>query len=109
MTIEEVENKVLDIEEVTPFDKVIPRQHKWSNAMNFTEEQLIKRSNDLKELEKLYPNVPYLWLEMAWNFTESKTEEEHRNIIDNKLWEKEDAKERILGGIVKNSISVGDK
>ena len=105
----EVENKVLDIDEVTPFDKVIPRQHKWTNAMNFTEEQLIKRSNDLKELEKLYPNVPYSWLEMAWNFTESKTEEELNIIKANRLWENEDAKERILGGIVKNSISVGDK
>jgi len=102
----EIVKKELDIEEATPFDKVIPRQHKWNNAMDFTEQQLIKRSNDLKQLEKLYPNIPYNWLEMTWNFCEKTPEEEHRNIIDNKLWEKEDAKQRVLGGVIKNSMTI---
>ena len=103
-----INKKELEIEEAKPFDKVIPRQHKWNNAMDFTEEQLVKRSNDLKQLEKLYPNVPYNWLEMAWNFCEKTPEEEQRNIIDNKLWEGKDAKKRVLGGIVKNAISISD-
>jgi hypothetical protein len=46
--------------------------------MDFTEQQLVKRSNDLKQLEKLYPNIPYNWLEMTWNFCEKTPEEEHR-------------------------------
>lgn len=93
----------------TTIDNEFKREKRWTNRCNFTDEQLRKRDNDLKELQKLYPDVCVSWLELAWNFCEFTPKEEQDRIIREKEFEKPPTKERFTGGIIKNAIKIQDR
>lgn len=89
-------------------DDEFKREKRWTNRCNFTDEQLRRRDNDLKELQKLYPDVCVSWLEMAWNFTEFTPKEEQDRIIREKEFERPLEKKRNTGGVIKNAITIED-
>ncbi|MHA2087981.1 MAG: hypothetical protein ACW972_06880 [Promethearchaeota archaeon] len=93
----------------TTIDSEFKREKRWTNRCNFTDEQLRKRDNDLKELQKLYPDVCASWLELAWNFCEFTPKEEQDRIIREKEFEKPPTKKRFTGGIIKNAIKIEDR
>lgn len=64
----------------------IPR-HEPSNPYNYTKIQIAKRQMQLKQMEKDFPNVPYGWLELVWDFCENKTEDELNEIIESGAFE----------------------
>lgn len=82
----------------------IPRNNRYINSCNFSEEQLQRRANDLKQLVKLYPSTCISMLELAWNFNELTPKEEIDDIIKNDKFSK--PKERQMGGVIPNAISI---
>lgn len=82
----------------------IPRNNKYINSCGFTEEQLQRRGNDLKQLVKLYPNTCISMLELAWSFHEFTPKEEIDDIIKNDKFSK--PKARQMGGIIKDAINI---
>ena len=66
---------------------IIPR-HTPSNPYNYNGAQLAERKKTLKDLEEVYPNLPFAWLEMVYDFEKNTPREEIQKIIDNKSWEK---------------------
>lgn len=89
-------------------DEEFKRAPRWTNRCNFTDEQLRRRENDLKELQRLYPTVCPSWLEMAWNFTEFTPKEEQDRIIREKEFERPLENKRNTGGVIKNAITIED-
>ena len=67
-------------------DTAIPR-HVPSNPYNYTPEELNLRKRTLKNLVLDYPNLPFGWLEMAYDFEKNTPQEEIKKIIAEKLWE----------------------
>jgi len=64
----------------------IPR-HVPENHFGYTPLQLAKRKKQLKELERDYPSLPYGWLEMVWDFCETRTQDEIDTIINKNLFD----------------------
>ncbi len=87
-------------------DDEFKRTKQYINSCGFTEEQLIRRANDLKELVKLYPNMCISHLELAWNFCEMTPDEELTAIRLEKRYEGKPTTKRQVGGVIKNAISV---
>ena len=67
--------------------EIIPR-HTPSNPYNYNAAQLVERKKTLKDLAEVYPNLPFAWLEMVYDFEKNTPREEIQKIINNKLWEK---------------------
>jgi len=106
MTTEIITN---DLSGDLSIDEAIPQTRKYANDMGFDELTLIRRKNEVKELAKLYPNVPEFWIEMAWNFHEITPKEEQDKIIKEKLFEKPSEINRMLGGVIKGAMKIEDK
>lgn len=87
----------------------IPRSETTLNAAHLSPEDIARRTNDVKELQEKYPQLPYLWLDMLWNFWNEKGEEEVQKIIDSKEWEKPSTRAYAQGGLVKDCIRVEEK
>ena len=85
-------------------DDEFPRAKKYINSCNFTQEQLQRRGNDLKQLKQLYPDMCISFLELAWSFNEMTTEEEKQDIMKNNKYDK--PKSRAMGGIITDAISI---
>ena len=68
-------------------DNVIPR-HQPENPYNYTNLELAERKKALRDLERDYPNLPYAWLEMVYDFHKNTPEEEVKEIINSGKWEK---------------------
>ena len=66
---------------------VIPR-HTPSNPYNYNAAQLAERKKTLKDLAEVYPNLPFAWLEMAYDFEKNTPHDEIQKIITDKLFEK---------------------
>ena len=96
-------------EETAIVDEVIPQTRRYANDMGFDELTLIRRKNEVKELAKLYPNIPEFWIEMAWNFHEKTPKEEQDRIIKEKLFEKPCEVNRMLGGVIKGGFKIEQK
>jgi hypothetical protein len=94
-------------EEITTLtlDDEFDRKKRYINACGFDDATLRRRDNELKELQKLYPNMCPSLLELAWNFTNYTPKEEQDKIIKEKLWEGKPVK-RMMGGIMKNAMSI---
>jgi hypothetical protein len=99
----------LPYEETAIVDEAIPQTRRYANDMGFDELTLIRRKNEVKELSKLYPNIPEFWIEMAWNFHEKTPKEEQDRIIKEKLFEKPCEVNRMLGGVIKGAIKIEQK
>ena len=87
-------------------DDEFTRQKKYANDMGFDTETLQRRNNDMKEMQKLYPNMTPAWLEMAWNFCEQTPKEEQDRIIKEKLWEGKPENKRGTGGLLVDAMSI---
>jgi hypothetical protein len=87
-------------------DDEFTRQAKYSNDMGFDTETLQRRNNDMKELQKLYPNMTPAWLEMCWNFCEQTPKEEQDRIIKEKLWEGKPENKRATGGLLIDAMTI---
>lgn len=64
----------------------IPR-HEPSNPMGLTKKELALRKYQIAELEKLYPNVPNMWLNYVWDYHYSHDKEELDKKIDSGFFE----------------------
>ena len=64
----------------------IPR-HKPENPFGYNPLQLAERSKALKDMERDYPNLPYAWLELSYDFVKNRPEEEINQIINSGEWE----------------------
>ena len=87
-------------------DDEFPRQNKYCNDMGFDTQTLQRRNNDMKEMQKAYPNMTPAWLEMAWNFCEITPKEEQDRIIKDKLWEGKPDKKKDTGGLINDAMSI---
>lgn len=56
--------------------------HRPENLFGYTKLQLAKRSKQLKEMERDYPSLPYGWLEMVWDYCETRTTDEVEKVIN---------------------------
>ncbi len=97
-----------DADEITTvtLDDEFNRQKRYINACGFDDATLRRRDNELKELERLYPNMCPSLLELAWNFCEYTPKEEQDRIIAEKRFEAKPVKKREMGGTIKNAVSV---
>jgi hypothetical protein len=86
-------------------DDEFDRTKKYINPCGFDNATLRRRDNELKELIKLYPSTPAAMLEVAWNFHEFTPKEEQDRIIASKEFERK-PKQRMMGGIIKNAMSI---
>jgi len=95
-------------EEITTktIDDEFTRTKRYINSCGFSDEQLRRRGNELKELQKLYPNMCISQLELAWNFCEMTPDDELTAIRLEKRWEGKPTVKRQTGGVVKNAITV---
>ena len=95
-------------EEITTLtlDDEFDRKKRYINNCGFDDATLRRRDNELKELQKLYPNMCVSMLELAWNFCEYTPKEEQDKIIKEKLWEGKPVNKRMMGGTIKNAVSV---
>ena len=64
----------------------IPR-HVPENPYNYTNLQLAERKKALRDLERDYPNLPFGWLEMIYDFEKNTPKEEVEDIINKGRWE----------------------
>ena len=76
-----------ELSELSHASDIIPR-HTPSNPYNYSGAQLAERKKCLKDLSEVYPNLPFAWLEMAYDFEKNTPREEIQKIIDDKSWEK---------------------
>ena len=65
----------------------LPR-HQPSNPMGLTKKELALRKYQIKELEKLYPRVPKMWLDYIWDYHYSQDKDELEKKIDSGFFEK---------------------
>ena len=62
-------------------ESVIPR-HVPENPYNYTKLELAERKKTLQLMQADYPNLPFGWLEMVYDFNKNTPEEEVINIIN---------------------------
>ena len=79
---------------------------KYTNDCGFDLKTLQRRDIELREMIKQYPSTCPSLLELAWNFCEYTPKEEQDAIIAEGRWEGPPKKHRILGGVIKNAISI---
>ena len=78
------ENELKENEIVEP----LKRQNRYLNTANLTQEEIIQRENDIKELSVMFPRLPEEWIAMVWNYCLKTPIEEQERIIKEKSWEK---------------------
>ena len=61
--------------------------HVPENPYNYTKCQLAERKKALRDLERDYPNLPFGWLEMMYDFEKNTPKEEVEQINNEGLWE----------------------
>ena len=61
--------------------------HVPENPYNYTKCQLAERKKALRDLERDFPNLPFAWLEMVFDFEKNTPPEEIEKIINEGLWE----------------------
>jgi hypothetical protein len=86
-------------------DDEFDRKKRYINACGFDDATLRRRDNELKELQKLYPNMCPSMLELAWNFCEFTPKEEQDRIIKEKTFEGK-PKPRMMGGTIKSAMTI---
>jgi len=64
----------------------IPR-HVPENPFHYTKCQLAEKKKALRDLERDYPNLPFAWLEMMYDWEKNTPPEEVQTIINEGLWE----------------------
>lgn len=107
----DLSNNNLEEDEITTItlDDEFDRKKRYINACGFDDATLRRRDNELKELQKLYPDMCPSLLELAWNFCEFTPKEEQDKIIAEKRWEGKPVKKRMMGGTIKNAMTIESK
>ena len=98
-------NNVEDEISTITIDDEFDRKRKYINTCGFDDATLRRRDNELKELKRLYPSTCMAMLELAWNYHQFTPKEEQDRIIASKYMEGK-PKPRMMGGIMKNSMSI---
>ena len=62
-------------------------KHIPNNPYNYTALQIASRKKELKQMEIDYPNLPYGFLEMIWDFSTFTPKDELDEIIKSGRWE----------------------
>lgn len=101
----DLSNNIEDEISTNTLDDEFARKKKYLNPCGFDDATLRRRDNELKELTRLYPNLPEAHLELAWNFCEYTPKEEQDRIIASKEMEQK-PKKRNTGGVIKNAMSI---
>ena len=91
-----IENKI---------DDKIPVSNKVINDCGFDKIKLKRRTQEINELQKLYPNMAYNLLETAWNWCEKLTLEEQNQIIASGVMNLPSSRDG-SGGIILNSVHI---
>lgn len=86
-------------------DDTIPRQNMTLNKCGFDKATLKRREIELIALQKLYPNMPLHFIEVAWNWHESHTLEEQNDIILSGVMDKPSSRDG-KGGVIKNAFII---
>ena len=60
----------------------IASRHTLELIPGYTPVELATRSKHLKEMERDYPNVPYKWIEMIYDWHHSQSVEEVERIVN---------------------------
>ena len=58
------------------------KRHKPENPYKYTNVELAERKKALRDMERDYPNLPYQWLEMVYDFNKNVIK-----IINEGKWE----------------------
>lgn len=64
----------------------IPR-HKPENHYNYSAVELAERTKALRDMQRDYPDLPYAWLEMTYDWHKHTDESEVKRIINDRVWE----------------------
>ena len=64
----------------------IPR-HEPANPYNYTNVELAERKKALRDMEKDYPNLPFGWLEMVYDWHAHQNPDVVKQIINQKTFE----------------------
>jgi NADH:ubiquinone oxidoreductase subunit len=81
----------------------IPR-HEQKNPFNYTSLELAERKKAIRDAVKDYPNVPEGWVEWMYDLIKNTSEEEIKDIINNKKWEDKPKERDPAGTIVCGTI-----
>jgi hypothetical protein len=90
-------------------DEEFDRKRVHTNPCNFSPATLRRRENEMKDLQRAYPNINPSWLEMAWSYCEYTPQEEQDRIVNEKLWEGPPLNRRVPGGVIKDAIVIEKK
>ena len=60
---------------------------RYTNTWGLSDEQLARRSYEVKVLKEKYPSLPESHIEMYWSFVETTPPDRLDQIINDKLWE----------------------
>ena len=63
------------------------KRHKPENPYKCTNVELAERKKALRDMERDYPNLPFQWLEMVYDFNQNTSSEEVIKIINEGKWE----------------------
>ena len=77
----------------------IPR-HVDENLLNYTPLEKAERSKALKDMGKDYPNLPYGWLEMVYDYWKKTPKDEIEEIINKDKWAVPGKFSKVQGGTV---------
>ena len=64
------------------------KRYEQPNPYNYTKLELSERKKVLRDMERDYPNLPYAWLEMTYDFWKQTDPEKINEIIKSGDWEK---------------------
>ena len=58
-----------------------------SKIYKYTNVELAERKKALRDMERDYPNLPFQWLEMVYDFNKNTPDAEVKEIINEGRWE----------------------
>jgi len=71
----------MPIEDIVKVDPNLER-HKQSNPKNYTNMELTKKKELVDELEKKFPNIPAVWLDMCFDWLHGKSDDELEKMVN---------------------------
>jgi len=71
----------MPIEDIVKVDPSLER-HKQSNPKNYTNMELTKKKELVDELEKKFPNIPAVWLDMCFDWLHGKSDDELEKMVN---------------------------
>ena len=63
------------------------KRHKPENPYKYTNVELAERKKALRDMERDYPNLPYQWLEMVYDYNFNTPQADVIKIINEGKWE----------------------